>query len=62
MGCASRHGIARGSKQGAPPTVAMGGTKTAALLSTTRGTELGCLEGGSGAKVAHRGEALLTGR
>lgn len=66
MGCAPRPGAARGSQAGSQDGLltsrSPGGTETAAPLSAIGGTEWGCQERASGAKVACRAGASLTGR
>lgn len=57
MGCARRHRVARGGKTGSREETTSGGRGhlRAAPPSTLAGTDWGCQERGSGAKVARRG-------
>lgn len=57
MGCAHRLGA-----ELSPPVVAPGAQRPQLHCLVWEGAEWGCQEGGSGAKVACRGKASLTGR
>lgn len=65
-GCAPRPGAARGSQAGSQdgllPSRSPGGKRQQLHCLLLGGTEWGCQERGSGAKVACRAEASLTGR